>query len=119
MKYGFTFLFIVTFSNKGCDISKRSPGVTEYFPLMSCHKDIRAHLRTDNVSQTSILTEKDFILARSGHFEEEGLNMAVCPKHRAELGIFWRPGRNALIRFTGVAKGGLKEERTYKCAKKL
>ena len=60
---------------------------------MSCHKDIRAHLRTDNVSQTSILTEKDFILARSGHFEEEGLNMAVCPKHRAELGIFWRPGR--------------------------
>ena len=86
---------------------------------MSCHKDIRAHLRTDNVSQTSILTEKDFILARSGHFEEEGLNMAVCPKHRAELGIFWRPGRNALIRFTGVAKGGRKEERTYKCAKKL
>ena len=73
----------VTFSNKGCDVSKRSP----------CPKDIRAHLRAVNVSQTSILKEKYLILARSGHFEEEGLNMAVCPKHRAELGIFWRPGR--------------------------
>ena len=83
----------VTFSNKACDISKRFPGVTEYFPLTSCHKDIRAHLRAVNVYQTSILTEKDLILARSGHFEEECLNMAVGPKHRAELGIFWRPGR--------------------------
>ena len=45
------------------------------------------------MSQTSILTEKDLIFARSRHFEEEGLNMTVCPKHRAELGIFWRPGR--------------------------
>ena len=80
MKYGFTFLFIsVTFSNKGCDLSKRFSGVTEYFPLTSCHRDIRAHLRAVNASQTSILTEKDLILARSGHFEEEGLNIAVCP----------------------------------------
>ena len=29
---------------------------------------------------TSILTEKDLTLAHSGHFEEEGLNMVVCPK---------------------------------------
>ena len=49
----------VTFSNKGCDISKRFPGATEYIPLTSCHKDIRAHLRAVNVSQASILTEKD------------------------------------------------------------
>ena len=108
----------VTFSNKGCDISKRFPGVTEYFPLTSCHQDIKAHLRAVNVSQTSILTEKDLILARSGHFEEEGLNMTVCPKHRAELGIFGDLEENALIRSTGVAMGGPKEERTYKCAKK-
>ena len=59
----------VTFSNKSCDISKRFPGVSEYFPLTSCHQDIKAHLRTVNVSQ--------LILARSGHFEEEGLNMTV------------------------------------------
>ena len=92
-------------ANKGCDISKRFPGVTEYFPLTSCHKDIRAHLRTVNVSQTSILTEKDLIPARSGHFEEEGLNTAVCPKHRAELGIFWRPGRKCTHPLHGGRKG--------------
>ena len=95
----------VTFSNKGCDISKRFPGVTEYFPLTSCHQDIKAHLRAVNVSQTSILTEKDLILARSGHFEEEGLNMTVCPKHRAELGIFWRPGRKCTHPLHGGRNG--------------
>ena len=109
----------VTFSNKGCDISKRFSEVTEYFPLTSCHKDIRAHLRAANVSQTSIPTEKDLILARSGHFKEEGLNMTVCPKQRAEQRIFGDLEENAIVRFTGVAKGGKKEERTYKCAKKL
>ena len=85
----------VTFSNKGCDVSKRSP----------CPKDIRAHLRAVNVSQTSILKEKYLILARSGHFEEEGLNMAVCPKHRAELGIFWRPERKCTHPLHGGRKG--------------
>ena len=95
----------VTFSNKGCDISKRFPGVTEYFPLTSCHKDIMAHLRAVNVSLTSILTEKDLILARSGHFEGEGLNMAVCLKHRAELGIFWRRRRKCSHPLHGGRKG--------------
>ena len=99
----------VTFSNKGCDVSKRSP----------CHKDIRAHLRAVNVSQTSILKEKYLILARSVHFEEEGLNMVVFPKHRAELGIFWRPERKCTHPLHGVAKGGPKQGRTHKRAKKL
>ena len=71
------------------------------------------------MSQTSILTEKDLTLARSGHFEEEGLNMAVCPKPELNLGFFGDQEENALILFMGVVKGGPKEERTYKCAKKL
>ena len=64
----------VTFSNKGCDISNCFPGVTEYFPLTSCHKDIRAHLKAVNVSQTSILTQKDLILARSGRFKHDSMS---------------------------------------------
>ena len=47
-------------------------------------------------------------LALSGHFEEEGLNMAVCPKPELNLGFFGDLEENALIRFTGVAKGGPK-----------
>ena len=57
------------------------------------------------MSQTSILKEKYLILARSGHFEEEGLNMAVCPKHRAELGIFWGPERKCTHPLHGGRKG--------------
>ena len=57
------------------------------------------------MSQTSILTKKDFILARSGHFEEEGLNMTVPPKQRAEPGIFWRPGRKCTHPLHGGRKG--------------
>ena len=40
------------------------------------------------MSQTRILTEKDLTLALSGDFEEEGLNMAVCPKPELNLGFF-------------------------------
>ena len=68
---------------------------------------------------TSILTEKDLTLAHSGHFEEEGLNMVVCPKPELNLGFFGDLEENAFIRLTWVLKGGPKEERTYKCAKKL
>ena len=101
----------VTFSNKGCNISKRFPGVTEYFPLTSCHQDIKAHLRAVNVSQTSILTEKDLILARSGHFEEEGLNMTVCPKHRASRGSQWEARKRSEL--TNVQRSNEKVESTY------
>ena len=78
-----------TFLKEKCNISPRYPKVTEYFPLTSCKKDIQSHLRTIKVSQTSILTEKDLILARTGQFNEDGTNMTVCPKHRAEHGMFW------------------------------
>ena len=54
---------------------------------------------------TSILTEKDLTLAHSGHFEEEGLNMAVCPKPELNLGFFGDLEENAFIRFTWVEKG--------------
>ena len=51
-------------------------------------KDIRSHLGTVNVSQTSIPTEKDLILARTGKFNEDGTNMTICPRHCAEHGMF-------------------------------
>ena len=94
-----------TFSKNRCDISPRYPGVTEFFPLTSCQKDIKSHLRIVKVSQNSILTEKDLILARAGRFDEDGANMTICPRHRAELGIFWRPSRKCAHPFHGDRKG--------------
>ena len=94
-----------TFSENKCDRSPRYPGVTEFFPLTSCQKDIKSHLRTVKVSQTSILTEKDLILARTGNFDEDGANMTICPRHRAKLGVFWRPSRKCMHPLHGDRKG--------------
>ena len=45
------------------------------------------------LGQTSLPTERDLMLACTGHLREDRGNMAICPAHRAERGIFWRPRR--------------------------
>ena len=74
-----------------CDFSARFPGRNEFFPLSSCNKAIKSHLRQLKVAQTSVVSEKHLILARVGLFNLEGNDMTVCPKHRAVLGAWWRP----------------------------
>ena len=78
-------------SNSTCDFSARFPGKNEFFPLSSCTRDIKSHLRQLKVAQTSVRSEKDLILARVGLSDEMGDDMTVCPKHRAALGTWWRP----------------------------
>ena len=75
-------------SNSACNLSARFPGKNEFFPLSSCTKDIRSHLRQLKVSQTSVVLEKHLILARAGIFDLEGNDMTVCPKHRSALGTW-------------------------------
>ena len=48
---------------------------------------------TINVGQRSLPTEQDLILARTGHFREDGTNMTICPARLAELGICWQRNR--------------------------
>ena len=50
----------------------RFPGKNEFFPLSSCTKDIKSHLRLLKVAQTSVVSEKDLILARVGWFLKSG-----------------------------------------------
>ena len=78
-------------SNSTCDFSARFPGKNEFFPLSSCARDIKSHLRQLKVTQTSVRSEKDLILARVGFFDEMGDDMTVCPKHHTALGTWWRP----------------------------
>lgn len=112
------FCSFVTFSKEKCNISPRYPEVAEYFSLTSCKRDIRSHLRTVKVSQTSILTEKDLILARTGQFNEDGTNMTICPRHRAEHGTFWRPSRKCAHPLHGNSKGEPERERHWTRVKK-
>ena len=80
-----------SYSNSACNVSARFPGKNEFFPLSTCSKDIKSHLRQLKVAQTSVVSEKDLILARAGFFDLEGNDMTVCPQHRAALGTWWRP----------------------------
>ena len=91
-KNGFAFLFVCNvFERKiviNCNNSTLPRGSRNIsFDLLK-KKDIRPHLRTVKVSQTSIPTEKDLILANTGKFNEDGTNMTICPRHRAEHGMF-------------------------------
>lgn len=61
-------------------------------PLDSCGDNVKDHLRKVNVSQTCVSSEKELILARAGLFSEsDGRDFTICPKHRAELGVRFRP----------------------------
>ena len=82
-----------SFCKSHCDISPRFPNHNEYFPLNTCTKDIRSHLRQVKVSQRCLSSEKDLIIARAGLYKEDGIDMTICPMHRCELGMMWRPKR--------------------------
>ena len=94
----------VLFSVHKCDISPRYPGVKQYFPLTSCIKEVKSHLRQVKVSQTTVATEKNLILARAGLFDEDGATRTICPKHRAEFGLMWRPSRKCVHPLHGNRK---------------
>jgi len=50
------------------------------------------NLREMKVSQTLVASEKELILACTGLFgHSDGRDFTICPKHRAELGVRFRP----------------------------
>ena len=71
-------------------------GTSAYVSLGSCNDDIIGHLAGCHLSRER-LTEYQLILARAGLFDlpDEQLQcMKICPKHRHNLGRFWRPVRS-------------------------
>lgn len=67
-------------------------GSRNFFPLTSCKTDIRSHLGTIKVGQTT-------------HFCEDGANMTICPAYRTGIGTFWRPQRKCVHLLHGNRKG--------------
>jgi len=50
------------------------------------------NLREMKISQTLVASEKELILAHTGLFHHsDGRDFTICPKHRAELGVRFRP----------------------------
>ena len=67
-------------------------GSRNFFPLTSCKTDIRSHLGTIKVGQTT-------------NFCEDGANMTICPAYRTGIGTFWRPQRKCVHLLHGNRKG--------------
>ena len=70
-----------------------SRGKDEFFRLNKCVVEVKSHLRSCNLSRTKV-TKYEVIFARAGKFNlshEEEEKMVVCPAHRHNLGIYWRP----------------------------
>ena len=81
---------LITSNTSGKYISLRWPWRQQLLPLSSCVDSIKEHLR--DVSQTSVASEKEPILARVGFFDDsDRRSFASCPKHRAEFGVRFRP----------------------------
>ena len=81
-----------TYCGSKCDFSSRWPGRQQLIALNSCADSVKEHLREVKVSQTCVASEKELILARAGLFgDSDGRDFTICPKHRAELGVRFRP----------------------------
>ena len=79
--------------------------------MTSCNKDIISHLRTIKaVSQTSLPTERDLIVARTGHFREDGADMTIYPGHCSDLEVFWPARRKCAHPLSGNQKSKKSEE---------
>ena len=73
-----------------------SRGVTGNVSILECNRDIQTHLRSCHLSRLNI-TEYELILARAGQFNlnrDQMVNMTVCPRHRDNLGRYFRPLRS-------------------------
>ena len=62
-----------------------------FFFVTSCTKEVRCHLRQVKMSQTTVSTESNSILARAGLFSHDVATRTICPRHRVEMGVMWWP----------------------------
>lgn len=82
-----------SYSKKNCGISHRYKGQTSLLPLHACQKDVTDHLRGCFSTIVNELVEWQLCLLRIGLFEENGDSFTICPLHRDEFGLGWRPSK--------------------------
>ena len=89
-------------------------------PLSSCADDAREHLREVKVSQRCVASEKELILARAGLFGDSvGCDFAICPKHRVELGVRFRPSMKCQHPLHGNRRRKVERKRNLKMVKEI
>ncbi|CAB3980382.1 Hypothetical predicted protein [Paramuricea clavata] len=87
-----------------CGLCSRYPSMKECMPILACKRDIQVHLRRLNLCGQAVASKGDLILLRTGIFGSNGEGLTVCPRHRENLGLSWRPKRGCSHPLHGSSK---------------
>ena len=82
-----------SYSKKDCALSCRYKKQTTLLPIHACNKDVKSHLRGCFSTRVDDIVEWQLCLLRIGLFEESGDSFTICPQHRDEFGLGWRPSK--------------------------
>ena len=82
-----------SYSKKDCGISCRYKEHTLLLPLHACKKDVKSYLKSCYSTRVDDIVEWQLCLLRIGLFEESGDSFTICPQHRDEFGLGWRPSK--------------------------
>jgi hypothetical protein len=102
-----------------CGLCSRYPSMKECMPILACKRDIQVHLRRLNLSRQAVASEGDLILLRSGIFGSNGEGLTVCPRHRENLGLSWRPKRGCAHPLHGSSKAKPERGVTKKMSREI
>ena len=81
-------------SKKACGVSGRYKDQTALLPLKTCSKDVLHHLKgCYKTTPAGVEVEWKLCLYRAGLFDEAGESLTICPLHRDEFGLGWRPSK--------------------------
>ena len=83
---------VCSFFGSGKITCGESRGKKESVPLIQCIANITNHLKSCHLSRAKV-AEYELILARTGKFNlplDEIEKLTTCPKHRHNLGQYWR-----------------------------
>ncbi len=82
------------FSKKTCGASSYFKSLLSVVPLKSCNKNTKSHLCSSfKTSNVNIEEEWQLILARVGQQGSDCETLTICPLHRDEFGLRWRPSK--------------------------
>ena len=81
-------------SKKECGVSARYKHQTALLPLKTCSKDVYDHLNgCYKTTSADVEVESQLCLYRAGLFDEAEDSLTICPLHRDEFGLRWRPSK--------------------------
>ena len=77
-----------------CGLSSKFPNEICLKLIVNCNKSIVGHLRACNMGEKSVKSEGELLCLRAGIWKwrpETDHGISVCPAHRYQYGIGWRP----------------------------